>query len=602
MVKEDRARETAGLERVARAIERSAWEYGKVALLIDDSPESETRVARAVYGSEALPRWWVSVRSMRCACQAMETVTRLLEGPGFRSLRVFILVDRYLPPVCGGVGALAWYRGEDAREHGALVEAMNQGVARLVELSDRQLNPAWPKACLIRFVTSFPVIAAPRAQGASLDWQMRSVELLQEERRSFRDSDVWSCLLHFGPEIWAPIVLVKETPPRWMKKKEIRAARWRAKTWKESLERLVRMFKKERMILITGAGASIKANTLSPGMLTTDEIVRIVCNEMIWGKEETRAMTEIPGCSCKDPKPTVAKQPITGDPMPDPDIPIGKLMSQVWRGEPLDFKLEEVCSPRMHRGWEGFERFHRLFRRELYRRDYGFAYHHWLAGRLPWAAIITTNFDGFHERAAASVARMMSRAKEFRLRVLSLGSVRPIPEKLDKLEGEAPAAEKMGESRLFKPYGSLYSPTGELALGSEDVFNFQGYFKTALQMALRVLTGHAYKGAVVVVGQSMRDELVQSVLTSLAGDLEEYQLIWVDPMSYERCLKKSTLWERWIEDRMQRRVKEKEEMTESAGRANERSCSGPIPATALEFIYDLWTVYQEQQGAGQPDA
>lgn len=603
-------------ELVARAVERSAWEYGKVGLLIDDSPECSIRVARALYGCDALPKWWSLVRSIGCACTALKKVSELLSDPSFRPLRVFIIVDRYLPPGCGGGSAIAWYEGEDPQGHGELVEAMNGHVSKILKSKqtekEKEIPPGWTEetACLVRFVTSFPVISTAGTGGAAtrrkrepdIPWQMRSVELLQKERREIRQSKRWECLLRFGPEDRARIFKEEESPPSWM---DVKVARWQARTWSETLQHLVKMFdNKERMILITGAGASLSTSPMSPGILPTHEIVRRVCSEIISNRPEPRPRPAPPDCVCRSQHPP-AGPARTGDPLPA-KTPVGRLIQQVVSGKPLEFKLEEVCSPELHEGaMDTFRTFHRLFRRELYKRDYGFAYHHWLLARLPWTAVITTNFDGFHERASAAVARMLSTDEQERLRVLSLGSIassEPPTLGWDTSGQQQGSAERMGESRLFKPYGSLYSPTGELALGVKEVFDFQGRFEAALRKALSPVwvSGPAHAGAIVVIGQSMRDELVRTVLEKLKGRLARYKLVWVDPNAFARCqltpASEQTLWETRVRKKMKGRGTgaPPEGLTDDSKQANERACSGPVPATTLEFVYDLWTVYRSK--------
>jgi hypothetical protein len=579
--------------KVGRTMERAAWEYGKIGLLIDDSSECVTRVARALYGAEALPKWWSPVRSAQCAATALARASDLLAEHAFGPLRVFVVMDRYLPLKCGGGSAVAW----DAGDADKAVEVINlkQQVARLMGKTAKRIDPGWTdKAlCLVGFVTSFPVISSRSGDAPDIVWQMRSVELLQEERRAFRNSLSWNCILRYGPETWARVS--EEEPPAEWKAEWVGAARWRARTWNESLSRLASIVRAKRAVLFTGAGASLSAGPAGPGMLKTTEIVSRVCRAIIQGREEPMARPEPDPCSCREPASAVSAPQWTGDPMPGKSTPIGKLLA----GEEHEFKLEEVFSPHLHKVNRSiFERFHRAFRRELYKRDFGCAYHHWLMARFPWKAIITTNFDGFHERASASVARILSMREEDRLWVLSLGSVGR-PEDMPKGSGRA---RGLGKNRLFKPYGSLYSPSGELALGGKDVDAFQ----EELEKALRVVLGNSTKGergALVVVGQSMRDELVKSALMKLERPLRDCELLWVDPSAYNKCQRieygKSTLWEEWVAQRMKIQDRERP-LQDGANDVGEEVCSGPFPATSLEFIYDLWTVYQEQQGAG-PD-
>ncbi|HET6344721.1 MAG TPA: SIR2 family protein, partial [Myxococcota bacterium] len=284
-----------------------------------------------------------------------------------------------------------------------------------------------------------------------------------------------------------------------------------------------------------------------------------------------------------------------------PDIalsPIRRLIEQVSANPEgwLDFKLEEVLDRKKHEGsMEEFGQFHRLFRRELYRRDFGFTYHHWLMARFRWTAIITTNFDGFHERAAASVARMQPQNDEARLWALSLGSVaRDWSDRASRDFSKWPEKRgALGEHRLFKPYGSLYSPSGELLLSNDEIDALQSEFRIALETALRLEepSGAAAPGAIVVVGHSMRDELVGRVLKELPGALDGFELVWVDPAAYDRCESPQTRWEQTLSQRKRDRALGAERDKTLYGGAthfNKRECSGPVPSRALDFIFDLW--------------
>lgn len=586
------------LSETAETLERAAWEYGKIGLLIDDSPECRTRVARALYGCEALPRWWVVVRSIRCACDALARILELHRSPDYRPLRVFILIDRYLPPYCQGLGAIAW-DGADPK-HAALLEEMNERITEILQCCSPEIQKgrAGDTTCLIRFATSFPIISARSLRKEPLPWRMRSIELLQDERRRFQASGTWQGLLRFGPENRQRA----GPPPASMKPAEIAAALWRSRTWNKSLERLAKMLAdRKRVILVTGAGASLAASPTTPGMLTTDEMIRRVCRAIRQEKEIPHNVEQ--GCACK----VEVKQE---EPAVFPDEPAG--LSPVdlllWKyehqkGVPLKFELEKVCSPLQHESsQENFEQFHELFRHELYERDYGCTYQHWLMARFLWTAIVTTNFDGFHERASAAVARILPPNSDERLHVLSLGTVRPFQE--EGSGDKAGAAKTSVKGRLFKPYGSLYSLTGELILGEEELARFQENFERSLDKSLGKITDEGESdevlGAVVVVGQSMRDELVGEALKHLEGPLNRFELLWVDPGAHARSDRvegpdsKKTVWETWIKARMDqgRTAASSSGPIGSHGHVHDTKCSGPFPATALEFIYDLWSEYR----------
>jgi hypothetical protein len=599
---------------VARRLRRTVWEYGKIGLLIDDSPECVTRVARALYGSDSLPLWWVLVRSIDCACNALDELHAIYSDRSFRSLRGLVLVDRYLPLDCNQAGTVPWHSpGEASSEP---VQRMRERVERIVKGAQASIEKGMAlgekPGLLIRFLTSFPVMGGqnppPSVPGGKINWQTRSTELLQHERRQCQDSDDWSCLLQFGPSSSARVK--QDTPPADLIDAPTAAvATWRAETWDENLQHLAQMFKnRRRMILITGAGNSLRYSPTSPGMLATDQIVRRICREIRYGDAGKDRLSGVGTrsqeleCACQpEPAGTAGGAAPHGTTRPDLS-PIRQLIEQVSASPEgrLDFKLEEVCDRQKHESSiEEFKRFHRLFRRELYRRDFGFAYHHWLMARFRWTAIITTNFDGFHERAAASVARMLPQDDEARLWALSLGSV--AQDWHDRTSGDPSRRREnrgaLGEHRLFKPYGSLYSPSGELLLGNGEIDALQSEFRIALETALHLEepAGAVAPGAIVVVGHSMRDELVGWVLKELAQALEGFELVWVDPVAYDRCESPQTLWEQSLSRRKKNRISRAESNRTLYGGAqhfNQRECSGPVPARALDFIFDLWSRLQ----------
>jgi hypothetical protein len=67
----------------------------------------------------------------------------------------------------------------------------------------------------------------------------------------------------------------------------------------------------------------------------------------------------------------------------------------------------------------------------------------------------------------------------------------------------------------------------------------------------------------------MRDDSLDEMLAKLERRLAGLDLLWVDPASYRRCREATTGWEETVKKRMPQNT-------------------GPVPATALEFIYDLW--------------
>lgn len=567
---------------VKMELRRAAWEYGKLGLLVDDSPESSVRVARALYGGEVLPKWWRQVRSLDCACLALEALRDILQDPKFGRLRSLVIIDRYLPLHCSGGKAIPWdwadYPLTDPEK--AITERLCQRVREVksAELGTSGIGPR--PAAHVLFVTSFPAITArtkPDGKEAPIEWQTRSVELLQEERRKIQKRDEWKGLLRFGPEESARI-LKKEAPSQdLLSKARAAEAKWRARAWQQSIDRVAELLRSnDPVILLTGAGASLAAGPTAPGMPSTHVLLQEACEHvrrLPIDEEKVRAGLRETACACQAsdaPQPAAKEEwkPGSGK------APLDWLVEQSEKEggvAGVAWKLEEVFSKQEHEdrgGVVNFDAFHSAFRDALHRWDYAFAYHHWLLARLPWAGIITTNFDGFHERASQAVATLPWLKLEDRLPYLRRGTLVEIPE-----DGSPP----QGKGLLFKPYGNLYSAEGTLALDLKEIDSLQNCFRHALTQIL--LRGKKAEGALVVLGHSMRDDSIGRVLRDYEAKLKKsFDLIWVDPMAYERCMssKKKMVWETWMRERV-------------SGKGEPRG--GPMPGTALEFLNDLWSKY-----------
>src|SRR5688572_20118265 len=90
---------------VARAIDRAIDQFARVGVLVDDDGFARRRLARELYGTEILPRWWVPVRSARCAVEAFE---RIFERDLIGRHPCVIALDRHLPIQCGHFPAKPW--------------------------------------------------------------------------------------------------------------------------------------------------------------------------------------------------------------------------------------------------------------------------------------------------------------------------------------------------------------------------------------------------------------------------------------------------------------------------------------------------------------
>ncbi len=569
-------------EEVKAALLRAAWEYGKLGLLVDDSAESSTRLARAIYCSEALPRWWMQVCSLDCACKALEALEEILRDSEFGTLRGLVVIDRYLPLHCGGGKAIPWDWADYPRneKERAVTERLRErvGAVKSTELGTSKIGPKL--ACHVLFVTSFPAITARTAQAdeSAVKWQTRSVELLQEERRKIQKSDQWNVLLRFGPEEAARIK--QDTPPKdLLDKNRAAEAKWRARTWRRNIERVAQLLKNnDPVILLTGAGASLAVSPTAPGMPSTHRLLQEACERVRKIRiDEDRGRGTLPDadCACQARSAPVFQKREEWK-RDSGKAPIDWLVDQSMTKDGVagvDWKLEILFSRDEHdrlKGKVSFDDFHNAFRDALHRWDFGVAFQHWILARLRWSGIVTTNFDAFHERATAEVVTLPWLKVEDRLSYLSRGMLVPIPSS----DVDLPK----GEGRLFKPYGNLYSSEGTLALDFRQIESFQKFFRRAFVGALK--RGKDIPGALVVVGHSMRDDSICRVLEDNEEKLRDFELLWVDPSAYERCSQKEekerTVWERWIWARVQGDPR-----------------GGPVPATALEFLSDLWARYQE---------
>ncbi|HVR96486.1 MAG TPA: SIR2 family protein [Thermoanaerobaculia bacterium] len=631
---------------------RIAWEYGKLGLLIDDQPDAAARVARELYGAEALPAWWKVARSMECACEALAAFLAVLTREDLKELRGLVILDRYLPDICGPGGrSIPW---DDQDDSSKLRKSLEQLVGDLLEAAEsaRPESARWKASRSagsnfdMKFITSYPYVrvrqweAEAASAGLRIPWKIRSIELLHQYRQEINQKnpkDPWKRLLHYGPEPDAPVVGRQPPEGLFPDQQRLEASRWRARIWWPCIKKLASFLRQRAndgavpVVLLTGAGASLAQGPHSPGMPSTWELLKFACRKVEdEAHEPDRRWPPLSPASCLCDGAETLQKP--GETWNGTESPVTWLLERHRRGiKELDWRLENLFNPKHHRkNQDQFQKFHRAFHDALYTCDHGYPYHHWLIARMPWSAIVTTNFDGFHERAAAAAAQISSAEKE-RSRSLRLGS--PVPtgpqvsreriaetllqavqdlvsetsqEALRSLRGELRAHEEARqEAALFKPYGSLYSPGGEVALSPDEIKFFSGRFRESLQGALQgVKDGEG--GALVVIGHSMRDNFIADVIKEMEEKLQDFQLLWVDPGSYSRSLGASKvqeleggIWEALVDRKREQSIKTLDQVpAQGVSWLDERTrasdLSGPLPATALEFLYDLWMTYQEK--------
>jgi hypothetical protein len=191
----------------------------------------------------------------------------------------------------------------------------------------------------------------------------------------------------------------------------------------------------------------------------------------------------------------------------------------------------------------------------MFRHDTSFSFHHWLLAQLPWKAIVTTNFDSFHERAAIHAAghtrARAQRDQSFRL----------------AMPGEW--FEKM--------YGSLSEP--KLLALNEDQIERKWPKAEVLRRFKKTIPG-----TLVVLGHAMSDRLLESVIVD---ELSDWSILWVVPSAY-------SLSDRRASGQTGRSLKPWLDLvakSQSAARGN----LGPLDGTAIDFAYDLFASYQSRE-------
>jgi hypothetical protein len=593
--------------------------YGKVGLLLDDARQARNRVARILYGSETLPGWWLGGRSIRCAHSLLGCLREALEQHD--GLRGIAVIDRYLPVSCDQDPwrAIPWDGNLiGLTEHEKTYCSGIEETVRFLVGDKKPLRPAF----FMELETSYPhgFWDQRRWPGAHpLRWRTRTTDLLYRLRRRIEAAGQ-QALLEYGPYEAENRQYHRATDSMLSIGN---GAQWRARVWptpsrrilgpsraaetrKEPLLELARALQRAALdldqkpvILLTGAGASLRAGAFGRGMPTTAHLLETACRAVAEKNPDDRPKPPpkaLPPpaedlCACSS-----NRTPGTATGVPgirwtsDSGTPVQWMVDHVAQGgsvAELDWHLEKLFSGEDNLIGKGglpeacFYQFCDAFRSELHRWDHGFCYHHWLLAQLPWTCIITTNFDGFHERAAAAAAVTC----ENRERAAILRLANPLPNELKK--SSAKLAKLRRKCGLLKPYGSLLFPA-ELALAPQLLKKRANLIGRELEALLRPAT----EAWLVVVGHSMLDPFIQVQLSALDvareghGPLQEkLKLLWVDPAALERCgnldpanfSTDQRIWDRWIQERWDQG----------------RGWTGPFPARADEFAYDLWQIYQE---------
>jgi hypothetical protein len=254
----------------------------------------------------------------------------------------------------------------------------------------------------------------------------------------------------------------------------------------------------------------------------------------------------------------------------------------------LDWEpLENLFKPRSAEK-ELLEDFIRAFRHILQRYDHGFPYHSWLLARLPWTLVVTTNFDGFHERAASATVSSIStgNAAFVNESYRRLGYLLPeaqMSKDTGELVWEGPQTfdELRQGPGLFKSYGSL-TTMGPLALALDEFWERVEPIGHCFDL-IRKTCDECW---LVVIGHGMASPALDSTLVELvkkAGSRKGFSVraLWVDPQSCRLATERRAYLD--FRGRFENGI----DGTVVPGRHH----YDPIPARALDFAYDLWQEY-----------
>lgn len=527
--------------RIQKAVEQALFAYGKLGLLIEDAPDAVLRTAREIYGADGLPLWWLRYQdvesaeeALRAACDAV-----LAGNPAWaKGLPVIVVIDRYLKSK-QSARVLPW-DGEEAtvgKNIGPMLKQLKQG-----------------GGC-VAAVTSY---LEPLKGTTDVPWKPRHHEPLFRLR-----SEMHGDLLSFGPSRNARVA-------------DLRAGvdAWRCRSWDSVLRGLASAFHRSArdqdfvQILFTGAGASLANHPLAPGIPPTWFLLDWLCwdlegrrwNEPVWPLPvvEGDRKPKIPVRALAELTSNISRKGSAAD--------LEWTLEELFRARPRDNPKEEV------------ERYASAFRRALQRYDHAFPYHSWLLAQLPWTAIVTTNFDGFHERAAASAASSVPREQAERVR--RLGDIGDLPLKLSK---KSRAAKILRSPGLFKPYGSL-TKMGPLALTHRDFWEQID----RVESVLREIPKGTRECWLVFLGHRLNSALLTDVVNRrLNKSKTPTQVVWVDPACYEidahpnkGAFLLQSFQATFDEARPQDDLHEYQ----------------PLPARALDFAYDLWFRYSRLGG------
>lgn len=546
-------------------VHEALFAYGKLALLIEDAPDARLRTARELYAADGLPLWWLhfdnieqGALALRAACAAV------LDGqPSWaKRLPLLAVVDRYLREGAlsthgerpASARSMAWDGGESDEEVTPAAKDMASSIGRL-------RGAASTMPVHVALVTSYSGSSrgATRINPRQEDWQRRYDEPVYRLRGHLRQR--LGDLLQFGPTPAAPIKRFKLAEPVIADPDEARAAGCRAQHWETAIGDLAAALAapaaQTAFILMTGAGASLANDPLAPGIPPTWRLLDRACQLAKHDSERPKPAWSPGESSRRGPR----------GPKVESLNELCLLLAGESSARDLVWSLEDLFKPRP----DNPKNFFAAFRQALQVSDHDFPYHAWLLAQLPWTLILTTNFDSFHERAAAGAAAAASiRSPQLMRR---LGELLPIPN-----PGRTVDVQSIMEGPgLLKPYGTLMTQ-GSWAMTADDFWpriqdvrnEYLAPILTSCQKCWLVLVGHRLAADF----KTMLDELAP-----LGKD--KLHILWIEPAPHA-CTLDSKVTGRF-----------KKLLDQEDGADPARHCV--LPARALDFAFDLWLEYRRRR-------
>lgn len=580
----------------ADAVEGAITTYGKVGLLVDDAPDAGGRLAAEVYGTDTLPEWWVQVDTIADGLAGVTAIHAVLaKGTTFPHI---VVVDRYLPIRARAERPVDW-----RRHGGSECHELDIALARL----DRRA---------VVLVTSFPKEeAGPRGAsgaapgetagalraGTSTPFQPRTANPVHLAASS---SPYKAFLAAYGP-----------IPPREVK--GFGSVTWTApdpalgaREWWSAIDTVGRALSREedQVLLVTGAGMSRWDRPGSAGVPGNDDLVTLSAWWALAHRlgPQTLPRPRLPPQRGDRPGGQPLYQAIRAPSVDERSEPlVGPLRTRADRLVPNELEsLPDILALYWMQGWSpGPPEFNKLFltpdgtpapwedvndhtqtelsiafeqgmRLAITLHDRGMTWQHRAAALLPFDAIITTNFDGLHERAALTAAAE-AKSEKHAIEILARG----IP------MGGPHGGGSAVTGRLLRLYGSVWH--GESLAFRKDEFD---------ERCLRLSTGVTRREdqgrrTLVVVGHGLYEAPLPTALAEQvrSGDtivLVNPNLSWARPFGASSPACGDTPAEIHA---ARKKLLKKEGITLHFAEGG-----------ALAFLYDLWTCWRGRNRAGAP--